>query len=582
MAAWHQGEVVQVPSVKNKASTPTCIAFAGASVLFGQEALDQAERNPENTIFAPQHLIGRKFSNQAVKWYKQRYGTELVEAPDGGVWFLVEHKSAQKLMTPEDVLVLFVTHLREQAEAHLKWTVYEAVVAIPSLYGTLQRKVLSEVFHRVRLNVVGFLKAPAAAGLGFFAANPRPEPDPPSGNRPRNIVVCDLGSAYFDIAVLSMDKGGTVTERAVTTEHVDNEDALVRYCKKHLKAPPANSTQLRSACELAKCELSVPTFSDAVIDVECEGAERHTAQVCVTSGAFDFLCQQDVRALLDDINYCIDDVGLKKSDIDDIVMVGGTSRTPTFRRAIQNNFHGEALCDVSRPEHAGVLGCAFYAGLLANSILDDSRSKPLKGIVKLVPLPEPTPLSLTNSRSFIRQRARAPGEPIRALATPNVAGDPERPERSSVMRFATAPAAPAPAPKEESVETAAPLVSEEDSVPLPRKLERAYLPFTARRSPGDQPGEATASPVPLFRTRTGICTNAVDSVIEEEDCAPLQQELGQAFLPFSLHCSPFSAGSKSKPSHAKYQESPDTCCWARNGSRAIWSHWTPSEAPQPG
>lgn len=358
---WYAGDIVLVPNESNKLSTPTCVAFSGHDVLVGETAVEQAERNPKNTIMAPQHLIGCKYSSPSVKWYQNRWGTCLVAGSDGGARFKIDFKGKEVLMSPEEVLAYLLRHLRQRTEAYVRRSVVDVVLAVPSLYGKMQRRALTDVFRQVRLNVVEMVRAPTAAGLGYAAAN-REE-------HARTFLVCDMGGALFDMAVLSMSDDGTLTERAITTEHVDHEASLMRYCQSSMPAgrrSRGGTLRLRQACESTKCILSSSTEAsvEMVTQPEPAGSPRLT-DVRISQTLFETMCRQDVYEWLDAINYCIEDVGLEKSDIDAIIMVGGSSRIPVFRRGLKQFFHGQNICNVPRPDHAVVLGTAVYAGILS-------------------------------------------------------------------------------------------------------------------------------------------------------------------------------------------------------------------------
>lgn len=361
VAFWYDGDVVVVPNEYNKLSTPTCVAFVGHEVLIGEQALGQVEKNGRNTIIAPQYLIGCKYTSPAVKWYQKRWGYDLVHSSDGGVRFQVDFKGQATLMQPEEVLAFFLRHLRQRAEAYLRRSVVDVVLAVPSLYGKMQRRALLQVFRQVRLNVVEMVKAPTAAGLGFLVANP--------SARLRTFLVCDMGGALFDIAVLSCDEDGTVTERAITTEHVDLEAGLMRYSHSAVPAGarmPSSTLCLRLACEAAKHTLT--SSQVATIETPMPAAEEvmspRLMDVSVSQTLYETMLSQDVYDLLDAISYCLEDVGLEKGDIQEIIMVGGSSRIPVYRRGLRQFFHGQQLCNVQRPDHAVVLGAAVYAGML--------------------------------------------------------------------------------------------------------------------------------------------------------------------------------------------------------------------------
>lgn len=378
VAVCQGGDVVVLPTDHRLLSTPTCVAFAGNEVLIGEAALQHATTSFANTVFAPHHLIGCTFTSPVVRWYQDRWGAELVDGGDGGVRFKVEFKGGACLISPEEVLSHFLRQLRQRTEAQLGRTVRDAVVAVPSLCGRMQRKALSQVFREIRVNVVKLVKAPTAACLGFIAAN--------GHERMQTLLVCDLGSALFDIGVLTRGEDGTVTERAITTEHVDHDVGLMRHCTNVVHDPSlaaASMLRLRQECDAAKRALS--SERSASISVPTD-PPRESAPVNIDQMFYETLYTQDVYSMLENITYCLEDVGLDKADVDAIVMVGGASRIPVFRRGLRQCFHGQKLCDMKRPDHAVVLGAAVYAGILAGVCTGKEDILAAVKDVKVVPL----------------------------------------------------------------------------------------------------------------------------------------------------------------------------------------------------
>lgn len=364
VGVWKDADVLIIPNDQGRLATPSCVAFTEHSVLVGEAALLQSEANLENTIFAPQRLLGSRFENPVVQWYRRSWPTSVVRGDDDRPMLRVMHRGKERLVRPEEVVTLLLEHLRKSAEKHLGVPAIEAVVTVPAQFGQAQSEALLEACRGARLKVLALVKAPSAAGIAFCLTNPM------AGRR--NVLVCDLGASYFDFSLLSVD-GGEMSERAVGTDFVDLDSSLLRFCRQDLKdrylvnlsGPEARDQlarlRLRNGCEEAKRKLS--QFNDAriVVDGIIDGVDY---AVAVSRGHFEDLCRLDLEPLLEPIDFCLRDYGLERTEVD-VILVGGCARVPMVRRAVREFFYGCAPREVLRPDHAAVLGAAVYVTALS-------------------------------------------------------------------------------------------------------------------------------------------------------------------------------------------------------------------------
>lgn len=361
VALWRDGDVLIIPNDRGKLATPSCVAFTDQHVLIGESALEQSEMNLENTIFAPQRLIGFKFENPWVQWYMKSRPSKVIRGDGDKPMIRVRDRGKERALRPEDIVTMLLVHLRKMAETYLGVSVTEAVVTVPACYGKHQREALLDACHGARLNVLSLIKAPTAAAVAYGLTNPC--------RGKRNVLVCDVGGSYFDFSLLTLEDGG-IYERAIGTEYVDLDNCIVRFCVQELKEKfVTNITgrqlalqRLRRGCESAKRRLS--QYNQARIEVNSivDGVDY----VCnISRGHFEELCKDEIEPLLEPINWCLEDCGLEKPDVHEVVLVGGSARIPRIRRAIREFFYGKVPREVLRPDHAAVLGAAAYVALLS-------------------------------------------------------------------------------------------------------------------------------------------------------------------------------------------------------------------------
>lgn len=360
VALWRDGDVLIIPNDRGKLATPSCVAFTDQHVLIGEAAQEQADVNLENTIFAPQRLIGFKFQNPWVQWYMRQWPNKVVRGEDDKPMIRVRDRGKERLLRPEDIVTMLLVHLRKMAERYLNVSVMDAVITVPACYGKRQREAILEACQGARLNVLDLIKSPTAAAVAYSLTNP--------SRGKRNVLVCDMGGSYFDFSLLTLEEGA-LYERAIGTDYVDLDNCIVRFCQQDLRDKFATNIagqqlaleRLRRGCEVAKRRLS--QYNQARIEVTAivDGVDY----VCnISRGHFEELCKDDIEPLLEPINWCLEDNAIDKSDVHEVVLVGGSARIPRIRRAIREFFYGKVPREVLRPDHAAVLGAAAYVALL--------------------------------------------------------------------------------------------------------------------------------------------------------------------------------------------------------------------------
>lgn len=272
-------------------------------------------------------------------------------------------------------MALLLEHLRKQAERYLGLRAVEAVITVPARFGRQQCEALAEACRAARLRVLAFVKAPTAAAMAFSLTNP-------GKGRPK-MLVCDVGASFFNFCLLDLDYSRSgddgclrVTELACGTDFLDLDAGLLRFCTQDLwdrfgvdlagRAAPL--LRLRRACELAKRTLSQWSTARVEVDNLLEGLDYSAP---VSRPHFEECCQKDIEPLMDSVDWCLEDIGLERDDVD-VVLVGGSARVPQVRHHFRSFFHGRAPHEVLRPDHAGVLGAAVYVAALTGALADST------------------------------------------------------------------------------------------------------------------------------------------------------------------------------------------------------------------
>ncbi|CAE8714326.1 unnamed protein product, partial [Polarella glacialis] len=254
-----------------------------SSPLFGDAATEQAVRNIDNTVFAPQRLLGASFESPWVQNHLKSGPPLIVRGEDGAALFKVRDRGRHRLVRPEEVLALLLEHLRRQVEQFTGVMVFGVVVTVPAQFGQRQRKALELACQEAQLKVLALVKAPTAAAIAFAVTNPM--------KGMRDVLVLDFGSSYCDFCVLTLN-GMNIAERAIGSEFVDLDGVLLHYCVMDIQqrygVDLSNQHQpllrLRIACEEAKRKLS--QWSQARVEMP-DLFEGTNYTVCMSKNYFE-------------------------------------------------------------------------------------------------------------------------------------------------------------------------------------------------------------------------------------------------------------------------------------------------------
>ncbi|CUG90530.1 glucose-regulated protein 78, putative [Bodo saltans] len=364
VGVWQNGEVQIIPNELGNRITPSVVAFTESERLVGDGAKNQLPQNPENTIYAIKRLIGRRYSDATVQKDKKLLSYELVEDKDGKPRVRVAVDGKARLFTPEEVSAMVLQKMKEIAETYLGEKVKNAVVTVPAYFNDAQRQSTKDAGTIAGLNVVRIINEPTAAALAY-GLNEAGE---------RNVLVFDLGGGTFDVSLLTIDDGFFEVLAVNGDTHLGGEDFdnnMMRHFVEGLRKKQGIDiskdqralARLRKACEAAKRQLSSQPEARVEVDSLVEG---HDFSERVTRSKFEELNMALFKGTLEPVRKVLEDAKLKKGDIDEIVLVGGSTRIPKVQQLIRDFFNKEPNRGVN-PDEAVAFGAAVQAAVLTGA-----------------------------------------------------------------------------------------------------------------------------------------------------------------------------------------------------------------------
>ena len=360
-------------------TTPSMVAFTNSGeILVGQTAKRQSITNPENTIYAIKRLIGRRYDDPMTQKDKGMVPYKIVPGPNGDAWVEVKGKK----YSPSQISAFILTKMKETAEAHLGTKVTEAVVTVPAYFNDAQRQATKDAGRIAGLDVLRIINEPTAAALAYGLEK----------KGTGKIAVYDLGGGTFDISVLEVGDGVFEVKSTNGDTFLGGEDfdkRIVDYLADEFKKESGIDLRndrlalqrLKDAAEKAKIELSSTTQTDVnlpFITADQNGPKHLTIKL--TRAKLEALVDDLIQKTVPPCQAALKDAGLKASDINEVVLVGGQTRMPKVQDTVQKLFGREPHKGVN-PDEVVAIGAGIQAGVL-------------QGDVKDVLLLDVTPLSL--------------------------------------------------------------------------------------------------------------------------------------------------------------------------------------------
>ncbi|MGD9034402.1 MAG: molecular chaperone DnaK [Desulfobacteraceae bacterium] len=370
---------VVIANQEGSRTTPSMVAFNDKGErLVGQIAKRQAITNPDNTIFAVKRLIGRKFDSKEVQNDVKVLPYQISKAPNGDAQVQVRGKD----YSPAEISSMILQKMRQTAEDYLGEKVDEAVVTVPAYFNDSQRQATKDAGRIAGLKVERIINEPTAASLAYGLDK--------KGDR--KIAVFDLGGGTFDISILEIGEGVFEVKSTNGNTHLGGEDFDLRVVdyladefKKDqgidLRGDKMALQRLKEAAEKAKMELSSSQETDINLPfITADASGPKHLNIKLTRAKLEAMVEDLIDKVVDPCKTALKDAGMKQSDIDEVILVGGMTRMPKVQAKVQEVFGREPSKGVN-PDEVVALGAAIQGGVL-------------KGEVKDVLLLDVTPLSL--------------------------------------------------------------------------------------------------------------------------------------------------------------------------------------------
>ncbi|XP_057365099.1 heat shock 70 kDa protein cognate 4-like [Daphnia carinata] len=363
VGVFQHGKVEIIANDQGNRTTPSYVAFSDTERLIGDAAKNQVAMNPNNTVFDAKRLIGRRFEDTVVQADMKHWPFEVIS--DGGKPKIqVEYKNETKTFFPEEISSMVLLKMKETAEAYLGKTVSNAVVTVPAYFNDSQRQATKDAGTIAGLNVLRIINEPTAAAIAYGL-------DKKVGGE-RNVLIFDLGGGTFDVSILAIRDGIFEVKSTAGDTHLGGEDfdnRMVNYFvedfkRKYRKDIGTNKRalrRLRTACERAKRTLSSSAQASIEIDSLFEGIDFYTS---ITRARFEELNADLFRSTMEPVEKAIRDAKMDKAQIQDIVLVGGSTRIPKVQKLLQDFFNGKELNKSINPDEAVAYGAAVQAAIL--------------------------------------------------------------------------------------------------------------------------------------------------------------------------------------------------------------------------
>jgi L1 cell adhesion molecule like protein len=408
VAVWQKDGVEVVPNEFGNRVTPSYVAFTDTERLVGQSAFNQCAMNPENTVFDAKRLIGRKYSDASVQSDIKLWPFKVIDK-DGKPFVEVSFKGKKKLYQAEQISAMILSKMKFVAEQYLGKNVKKAVITVPAYFNDAQRQATKDAGRISGLTVMRIVNEPTAAAMAYGL-------DKLDEKKERNILVFDLGGGTFDVSVLTMEDGIMEVKATAGDTHLGGEDfdqRLVEYfcteikrkIKEDVKKSKRALRRLRTACERAKRTLSSTSTTSIQIDSLINGVDFCSS---ISRAKFEQLNGDLFRSCMTPVKKVMSDSKFEKSDIHDIVLVGGSTRIPKVQQLLKEFFNGKELCKKINPDEAVGIGATIQAAILTGkmkkALLLDVASLSLgietAGGVMTVMIPRNTTIPCKKSKVF--------------------------------------------------------------------------------------------------------------------------------------------------------------------------------------
>jgi len=372
---WKENRCEIIANDQGNRTTPSYVAFTDTERLIGDGAKNQCSMNPENTVYDAKRLIGRKFDDPIIQNDIRNFPFDII-SDDNKPKIKVNYKGEEKTYHPEEISSMVLIKMKEIAESYIGYDVVDAVITVPAYFNDSQRQATKDAGQIAGLNVLRVINEPTAAAIAYGLDKKGKE---------SNVLIFDLGGGTFDVSLLSIEDGIFEVLATAGDTHLGGEDfdnLLVNHFKGEFKRKnkvdisdnKKSMRRLKTACERAKRTLSSGSTASIELDSLFDGIDFFTS---ITRAKFESICMNLFQKCIDPVQKVLTDAKMSKSQVDDIVLVGGSTRIPKVQSLISEFFNGKELCQSINPDEAVAHGASVQAAILGKTIDDDDIANDL-------------------------------------------------------------------------------------------------------------------------------------------------------------------------------------------------------------
>ena len=366
VGVWQNDHVEIIANDQGNRTMPSYVSFTQEERLIGEAAKSMAANNSRNTVFDAKRMIGKNFDDEKVQSDMKHFSYNVISR-ENKPFIEVEFKGETKVFAPEEISSMVLGKMKEIAEAFIGSTVTDAVITVPAYFNDSQRQATKDAGTIAGLNVIRIINEPTAAAIAYGLDKKM--------QGEKNVIIIDLGGGTFDVSILTIEESIFEVKATAGDTHLGGEDfdtAMVehfmqefkRKSKLDISSNPRAMRRLRTACETAKRSLSSSTVANVEIDSLHEGVDFNSS---ITRAKFENLCDELFRKIMSPIEQVLRDSKLSKSQIHEIVLVGGSTRIPKVQQLIMEFFNGKELCKSINPDECVAYGAAVQAAILTGS-----------------------------------------------------------------------------------------------------------------------------------------------------------------------------------------------------------------------